>query len=133
MTNLEKYEKWLEMAEEDMDTAFVMLKSGKYMYVSFMCQQAIEKLSKGIYVYTFDKEAPFTHNINVILKDIDKVINSSEYKKFESLFATLTSFYIIGRYDVYKQKISKDLDNKSSKELLNKSKEAFVWLKSLQT
>lgn len=37
MTNLEKYEKWLEMAEEDLDTAFVMLKSGKYMYVSFMC------------------------------------------------------------------------------------------------
>lgn len=98
-----------------------------------MCQQAIEKLSKGIYVYTFDKEAPFTHNINVILKDIDKVINSIEYKKFESLFATLTSFYIIGRYDVYKQKNSKDLDNKSSKELLDKSKEAFVWLKSLQT
>ena len=66
MTNVEKYEKWLEMAEDDLDT-------------------------------------------------------------------TLTSFYIIGRYDVYKQKISKDLDNKSSKELLNKSKEAFAWLKSLQT
>ncbi len=54
-------------------------------------------------------------------------------EKYETLFATLTSFYIIGRYDVYKQKISKDLDNKSSKELLNKSKEAFAWLKSLQT
>mgnify|MGYP005807765287 FL=1 len=133
MTNIEKYQKWLEMAEEDMDTASVMLKNGKYMYVSFMCQQAIEKLCKGIYVYTFNKEAPFTHNINVILKDIDKVTNSKDYKKHETLFATLTSFYIIGRYDVYKQKISKDLDNKSSKELLNKSKEAFVWLKSLQT
>ena len=133
MTNIEKYQKWLEMAEEDMDTASVMLKSGKYMYVSFMCQQAIEKLCKGIYVYTFNKEAPFTHNINVILRDIEKVTNSNDYKKYETLFATLTSFYIIGRYDVYKQKISKDLDNESSKELLNKSKEAFVWLKSLQT
>lgn len=133
MTNVEKYEKWLEMAEDDLDTASVMLKSGKYMYVSFMCQQAIEKLCKGIYVYTFNKEAPFTHNINVILRDIEKVTNSNDYKKYETLFATLTSFYIIGRYDVYKQKISKDLDNESSKELLNKSKEAFVWLKSLQT
>lgn len=133
MTNIEKYEKWLEMAEEDMDTASVMLKSGKNMYVSFMCQQAIEKLCKGIYVYTFNKEAPFTHNINIILKDIDKVTNSMDYKKYETLFATLTSFYIIGRYDVYKQKISKDLNNKFSKELLNKSKEAFQWLKSLQT
>ena len=133
MTNIEKYKKWLEIATDDLDTAEVMLKSGKYMYVSFMCQQAIEKLCKGIYVYTFNKEAPFTHNINVILRDIEKVTNSNDYKKYETLFATLTSFYIIGRYDVYKQKISKDLDNESSKELLNKSKEAFVWLKSLQT
>ena len=133
VTNIEKYEKWLEMAEDDIDTALVMHKCGKYTYVSFMCQQALEKLCKGIYVYTFNKEAPFTHNINVILKDIDKVTNSNEYKKYEPLFATLTSFYIIGRYDVYKQKISKNLDAKSSKELLNKSKEAFKWLKSLQT
>ena len=133
MTNIEKYEKWLEMAEDDLDTATVMFNSKKYMYVSFMCQQAIEKLSKGIYVYTFNKEAPFTHNINIILRDIEKVTNSKEYSKYESLFATLTSFYIIGRYDVYKQKVSKDLDNKSSKEILNKSKEAFIWLKSLQT
>ena len=133
MTNIEKYEKWVEMAEDDLDTATVMFNSKKYMYVSFMCQQAIEKLSKGIYVYIFDKEAPFTHNINIILKDIEKVTNSKEYSKYESLFATLTSFYIIGRYDVYKQKVSKDLDNKSSKEILNKSKEAFIWLKSLQT
>ena len=133
MTNIEKYRKWLEMAEDDLDTATVMFNSRKYMYVSFMCQQAIEKLSKGIYVYTFNKEAPFTHNINIILKDIEKVTNSKEYSKYESLFATLTSFYIIGRYDIYKQKVSKDLDNKSSKEILNKSKEAFIWLKSLQT
>ena len=133
MTNIEKYGKWLEMAEDDLDTATVMFNSRKYMYVSFMCQQAIEKLSKGIYVYTFNKEAPFTHNINIILKDIEKITNSKEYSKYESLFATLTSFYIIGRYDVYKQKVSKDLDNKSSKEILNKSKEAFIWLKSLQT
>ena len=133
MTNVEKYQKWLEMAEDDLDTASVMLKSGKYMYVSFMCQQAIEKLCKGIYVYNFNKEAPFTHNINVIVKDINEVINSNEYKKYETLFAKLTSFYIIGRYDVYKQKLSQELNNKSSKELLNKSKEAFIWLKSLQT
>ena len=110
-----------------------MLKNGKYMYVSFMCQQTIEKLCKSIYVYTFNKEVPFTHNINVILRDIQKVTNLNDYKQYETLFATLTSFYIMGRYDVYKQKISKDLDNKSSKELLNNLKQAFVSLKSLQT
>jgi len=97
-----------------------------------MCEQAIEKLSKGIYVYTFNKEAPFTHNISIVLKDIEKVINTEKYKEYETLFATLTSFYIIGRYDVYKQNISKNLNEKNSKEILKKSKEAFQWLRSLQ-
>lgn len=132
MTNIEKYNRWLEMAEDDLDTADVMLKSNKYLYVSFMCEQALEKLAKGIYVYTFDKEAPFTHNINIILKDIEKIVKTEEYRKYETLFATLTSFYIIGRYDVYKQNISQNLDKESSTELINKSKEAFKWLKSLQ-
>lgn len=36
VTNIEKYEKWLEMAEDDIDTALVMHKCGKYTYVSFM-------------------------------------------------------------------------------------------------
>ena len=132
MTNIEKYKKWLEIAEDDLDTAEVMLKSNKYIYVSFMCEQAIEKLAKGIYVYTFNKEAPYTHNISIVLKDIENVTNADKYKEYETLFATLTSFYIIGRYDVYKQKVSKNLDKRSSTELLNKSKEAFQWLKSLQ-
>ncbi len=120
------------MAEDDLDTTKIMLKNNKFLYVSFMCEQSIEKLAKGIYVYTFNKEAPYTHNINIILKDIEKVVNSEEYKKFETLFATPASFYIIGRYDVYKQNVAKNLDVKSSIELLNKSKEAFEWLKSLQ-
>lgn len=60
MTNIEKYEKWLEMAEDDLDTAKIMLKNNKFLYVSFMCEQSIEKLAKGIYVYTFNKEAPYT-------------------------------------------------------------------------
>lgn len=85
------------MAEDDLDTAEVMLRSNKYIYVSFMCEQAIEKLAKEIYVYTFDKEAPFTHNISIVLRDIEKVTNADEYKEYETLFATLTSFYIIGR------------------------------------
>ena len=132
MTNIEKYQKWLEIAEEDLDTASVMFDSGKYMYVTFMCQQALEKLAKGIYVYKFNKEAPYTHNINIILKGMEEITNLEEYKKYEALFATLTSFYIIGRYDVYKQKVSSSLDKESSKELLEKAKEAFLWLKYQQ-
>jgi len=95
LTNDEKYFKWLEVAQKDLETAEFMLKNGRYSYVAFMCQQAVEKLSKGIFVYTFGKEAPFTHNVNTVLKDIKTIVNDEQYKDFRSLFNHLTSCYII--------------------------------------
>jgi HEPN domain-containing protein len=50
MTNEEKYLKWLKHGNEDLKSAEVMLSNGRYSYVAFMCQQAIEKLAKGIFV-----------------------------------------------------------------------------------
>ena len=101
------------------------------MHAIFMCQQAVEKLSKGIFVYTFGKEAPYTHNMCIVLKDIEEIVNSIEYKnEYEKLFNKLTSHYIIGRYDVYKQKLSSNLNKEETKKIFDKTKEAFLWLKS---
>lgn len=47
MNNVEKYDYWEEIATYDLETAEAMLASGRYLYVVFMCQQAIEKLMKG--------------------------------------------------------------------------------------
>jgi len=130
MTNKEKYQKWLGIAEYDLDTAEAMFNSGRYMYVAFMCQQAIEKLAKGIYVYNFNKEAKYTHNIMIVLEDIENIASLKEYKNYKILFSDLTAYYISGRYSVYKEEVSKELSSIKTKELLDKSKEVFVWLKS---
>jgi len=42
-----KYKYWLDIAEYDLETARAMYISGRYLYVAFMCQQAVEKNSKG--------------------------------------------------------------------------------------
>ena len=39
-------EHWIERSQYDLDTAKVMLDTGRYLYVSYMCQQAVEKLLK---------------------------------------------------------------------------------------
>ena len=46
----EKYFYWETSAEYDLLTAEAMQKAGRYLYVAFMCQQAIEKINKGLYV-----------------------------------------------------------------------------------
>jgi HEPN domain-containing protein len=59
----EKYAYWEDIAEYDLKTAEAMYQSGRYLYVVFMCQQAIEKLVKGLYVFKLNEEPPRTHNI----------------------------------------------------------------------
>ena len=41
-------EHWVERSKYDLDTAKAMLDTGRYLYVSYMCQQAIEKILKAI-------------------------------------------------------------------------------------
>ena len=66
----EKYAHWEDIALYDLGTAEAMFQSGRYLYVVFMCQQAIEKIAKGLFVLYTDREAPRTHNIHLIMRTL---------------------------------------------------------------
>jgi HEPN domain-containing protein len=42
----------MELAEYDLDTAKVMLNSERFLYVGFMCHQAVEKILSEIFKKT---------------------------------------------------------------------------------
>ena len=44
----EAVEYWLTIADYDIETARAMLKSGRLLYVGFMCHQTIEKALKAV-------------------------------------------------------------------------------------
>lgn len=138
MNALEKYEYWLEAATYDLESARVMMDGGRYMYVAFMCQQSIEKLTKGIYTLYTDKEAPRVHNIWNILKHIRidtplEDINEFEanLQKYKNFFAELLSFYISGRYPSFKEKVSSGINFDRAKIVLDNTEEVFKWIESL--
>ena len=143
MNNVEKYGHWLKMATYDLETAEYMLKSKRYVYVAFTCQQAIEKLVKALHVLYTGNEAPKSHNILYLFELIFKndeyynKISANNFdenaKKYSSLFTRLHSYYIAERYLDYKRKISESLDEKICIDLLKETKEAFKWLTSLKT
>lgn len=54
----------LDLAEYDLETARVMLKGGRYMYVGFMCHQVIEKL---LNVKVNGERPPYTHNLELLV------------------------------------------------------------------
>lgn len=138
MDNLEKYNHWEDIAQYDMDTADAMFQSGRYLYVVFMCQQSIEKLSKGLFVFYKGSEAPRTHNINFVLQPLfeeGEPLHSNALSfsdKYEPFFAELLAYYISERYPSYREKLSKAVSREKAKEVLAQSKEAFAWLQSLK-
>lgn len=92
------------MATYDLETAEYMLKSKRYVYVAFTCQQAIEKLVKALHVLYTGNEAPKSHNILYLFELIFKndeyynKISANDFdenaKKYSSLFTRLHSYYI---------------------------------------
>jgi len=87
-------QEWLETSEYDLETAKAMLKTERYLYVAFMCQQAIEKILKAIYVQGKNELPPRTHNL-LYLIDVLQIDTEDPDK---NLFSQLNQFYLETRY-----------------------------------
>jgi len=128
----EKYEYWLDIAQYDLDTAETMLKGGRWLYVVFMCQQAVEKLVKGLYVLYVDDNVPKTHNIRVLVERFESHLPAEVTGERYDLFEDLTIHYLNGRYADYKQKLSERLNEQTATDYFHQTKEVFAWLLTLK-
>jgi HEPN domain-containing protein len=97
-----------------------------------MCQQAIEKLLKGLYVHYLDDEVPRVHTLSKIIDKFADELTEDIVEDRYALFDRLTAFYLSGRYPEYKDKISESVGKDEAKKLLNESKAAFAWLLTLK-
>jgi len=59
---------FIKSAEYDLNTAEFMLKSGRYIYVIFMCHLSLEKMLKAITTEITQKISPKSHNLIYLLK-----------------------------------------------------------------
>ena len=105
----EKVEHWLDIAEYDLETAVAMQETGRYLYTVFMCQQALEKLLKAIYLQQNGEEAPRTHN----LLHLYEILALPEQQDYLQTMGEINAYYIKGRYPAYNKKCLKCLAPKS--------------------
>jgi HEPN domain-containing protein len=128
----EKFEHWLDIANYDLESADAMYDSRRWLHTAFMCQQAIEKLAKGLYTLYIDDNVPRVHNITRIMTyfadKLPEPVSDERYRFFD----TLVGFYIKGRYPEFRQKQSALMDEQEAKSLLTQTKEVFTWLKTLK-
>ncbi|MFH1245812.1 MAG: HEPN domain-containing protein [Candidatus Omnitrophota bacterium] len=72
---------WIDMVEYDVATARQMFKTGRYVYVIFMCHLAIEKALKAVVYKKTDKLPPKTHDL-IYLANLGKIELVQELSDF---------------------------------------------------
>jgi len=132
MTDDEKFEYWLDFAQNDLETAEALLKAGRWLYVIVMCQQAIEKLVKGLYLLYINDNVPRIHNIRDLVNRFEDKLPVSVPPDKYALFDALTKFYVNDRYPEYISKVSTLTKEPEASATMTKTREAFAWLLTLK-
>ena len=132
LTVEDKYQYWLSYAKNDMESAEIMLNSGRWFYTQFMCQQAIEKQVKGLYIFFVDDNVPRLHDINNIFDRYKDKLPDILTDDRAKLFDTLSQLYLRSRYPDYTSTLASFATRDSAQSIYEKSKEAFEWLLTMK-
>ena len=105
-----------------------MLDTRRYLYVGFMCHQAIEKILKA-YWSSILEEPPL--KIHTLSKLASKTSLDDEMSDEQLDFVdTLEPLNIEARYPSYKERLLKSLTPDYCIKLINSTKELHSWIKS---
>lgn len=127
ISDFDKIEYWLELAIYDLETAKAMLKSKRYLYVGFMCNQVIEKMFKAYYIKVKNEPPPYTHKLIRLAEESNLYKKMTEQQKdFLDLIAPLN---IEARYPTQKQEIFEALSKKKCKQIIDETEEMILWIK----
>jgi len=116
---------WVERSQYDLDSAKIMLDTGRYLYVAYMCQQAVEKILKA-FIARLGKENFPIHNLNR-LAEIATISNELTPEQFNFL-AELTPYHIEARYGDYKENLSEIINEKKAEQVYKKTREIHKWI-----
>lgn len=118
--------KWLEQVDEDILTAEALFDSGRWLYIGFLCHQAVEKVIKAYWLATRDDEPIYLHNHFRLLEGCGlKAELSDEQRRFVEIMSPM---YIAGRYPEYKNQVARMLNEKGSAYLIEQTKLFRQWI-----
>jgi len=118
---------WQELSDYDLETAIAMLNSKRYLYVGFMCHQAIEKTFKACYVKLKSETAPYSHSLSYLAKKGDFYENFSEEQK--EFIDQIEPLNIEARYPSHKERLLKSLTHEKCSALILQTQQLKQWIK----
>jgi HEPN domain-containing protein len=116
---------FIKSSEYDLETAESMLKTGRYIYVIFMCHISLEKLLKAFVSETNQSISPKTHNLIYLIK----IGNIQLPKKYLEFIAKINNASIVTRYPEDFSRVLDAYPENVAGEYLSITKEIHQWLK----
>jgi len=120
-------EKWAAQSLYDIETAKAMLDAGRYLYVLFCCQQAVEKMLKALIAKRTRELPPRLHN----LMRLAEVASLTIPEDTAHLFRRLTDFYIASRYPEELEAATWNVDASQVQQTYVATEEVLRWLSTV--
>ena len=123
----DKIKYWVDLSDYDLETAKAMLETKRFLYVGFMCHQAIEKIFKAYYVKLKSDTAPYSHSLSFLAgKGGFYDLFTEEQKDFIDQVEPLN---IEARYPSHKDRLLKSLTKEICVALIDKTYDIQSWIK----
>ncbi|MCZ6875578.1 MAG: HEPN domain-containing protein [bacterium] len=120
-------ERWATQSRYDLETAKAMLDAGRYLYVLFCCQQAVEKMLKALIAKRTKALPPRLHN----LMRLADVASLTVPENTAHLFRRLSDFYIASRYPAELDETAWTVNLSQVRQTYVDTEETFKWLLSI--
>ena len=119
-------EKWLFHVHEDISSAECLFQGGHWLYVGFLCHQALEKVLKAYYVVTHDDDPPYTHSHTRLLSicGLTDELTDTQLR----FIALMEPMYIEARYPERKAEAARMLSKEACQNMIEKTKELIQWI-----
>jgi HEPN domain-containing protein len=119
---------WIELSDYDLDTADAMLATARYLYVGFMCHQAIEKALKAYWSEVLEEPPLKIHSLFRLAEKTNLMDDLSEEQRL--FMDKLEPLNIETRYPSYKAQLNKDLNKEVCTYLISQTKSLQQWIKA---
>ncbi|RJP34193.1 MAG: HEPN domain-containing protein [Candidatus Omnitrophota bacterium] len=120
-------EQWTQQAHYDLVTAQAMFDAGRYLYVLFCCQQAVEKMLKAIIAHKTMELPPRVHQ----LTRLAEVAGLTMTEKQTNFLRLLSNYYLQTRYPDEIVNLASQVKKENALSLLEQTQEIIRWLTSI--
>ena len=114
-------QKWLDHVHEDISAAEWLFQGGHWLYVGFLCHQAMEKALKAYYAANNDDDPPYTHSHTRLLNVCGLIDELTDAQL--RFVALMEPMYIEARYPEQKAETARMLNKEACQHIIETTKE----------